>query len=71
MRLSLFTPLLLCACGGLADVGRAPEFSPLEGSYQHHAMYSNPLPADAGPALLIHADRMAPGVALSNSYGAS
>lgn len=42
-------PLVLVACGGLNDVGRAPEFSPLEGSYQHHAMYSNPLPQDADP----------------------
>lgn len=46
--------LLLCACGRLAEVGRAPDFSPLEGSFQHHAMYSNPLPEDAaldGPAV--------------------
>jgi flagellar L-ring protein precursor FlgH len=32
-------------------VGRAPEFSALEGSYQHHAMYSNPLPEDVAPDL--------------------
>jgi flagellar L-ring protein precursor FlgH len=25
-------------------VGRAPEFDPIEGSFQHHAMYSVPLP---------------------------
>ena len=37
---------LLAACGRLDQVGRAPEFSPLEGSYQHHAMYSTPLPED-------------------------
>jgi len=49
MRLFFLSPLALGACTGLADVGRAPEFSPLEGSYQHHAMYSNPLPQDADP----------------------
>lgn len=38
--------LILAACGRLEQVGRAPEFSPLEGSYQHHAMYSSPLPED-------------------------
>jgi flagellar L-ring protein precursor FlgH len=32
------------ACGKLADVGRAPDFSPLEDTYQYHAMYSNPMP---------------------------
>lgn len=40
---------LFCACGRLAEVGRAPEFSPLEGTYQHHAMYSNPMPLNAEP----------------------
>ncbi len=49
MRLFFLLPLILMACGGLNNVGRAPEFSPLEGSYQHHAMYSNPLPQDADP----------------------
>ena len=47
-------PILLClalaACARLEDVGRAPQFSPLEGSYQHHAMYSTPLPEDLPPA---------------------
>ena len=40
----------LAACGKLADVGRAPDFSPLEDTYQYHAMYSNPMPevADSG-----------------------
>lgn len=46
MRLTLISMLLLSACGQLSQVGRAPEFSPLEGSYQHHAMYSSPLPED-------------------------
>lgn len=49
MRLTILAPLLLCACGGLGQVGRAPAFSPLEGSYAHHAMYSNPLPEIADP----------------------
>jgi flagellar L-ring protein precursor FlgH len=51
MRLSLLLIglCLVTACGRLADVGRAPSFSPLEGTYQHHAMYSNPLPPDADP----------------------
>ena len=34
----------VAACGKLADVGRAPDFSPLEETYQYHAMYSNPMP---------------------------
>lgn len=49
MRLILTSMLLLSACGQLSQVGRAPEFSPLEGSYQHHAMYSSSLPEDAVP----------------------
>lgn len=39
--------LALCACSSLSQVGRAPEFSPLEGSYQHHAIYSSALPETA------------------------
>lgn len=39
--------LAIAGCGRLAQVGRAPEFSPLEGSYQHHAMYSMPMPEEA------------------------
>ncbi len=49
MRFLLLSLLLLSACTRLSQVGRAPEFSPLEGSYQHHAMYSNPMPVDAEP----------------------
>jgi flagellar L-ring protein precursor FlgH len=45
--------LLLCAsvaaCGRLDQVGRAPEFNPLEGSYQHAALYSTPLPEEVAP----------------------
>lgn len=54
----------LAACGRLQDIGAEPEFTPLEGSYQHHAMYSTPLPRDvapespAGAASLWAADRM-------------
>ncbi|MFN3723279.1 MAG: flagellar basal body L-ring protein FlgH [Paracoccaceae bacterium] len=44
MRMTLFFLLLLPSCTSLSQVGKAPDFSALEGSYQHHAMYSNPLP---------------------------
>jgi flagellar L-ring protein FlgH len=47
-RLPLLTLLMLtAACGGLETVGRAPAFSPLEGSTAHHAMYAAPFPQDA------------------------
>lgn len=49
MRLVSLAPLALAACSTAGTVGRAPEFSALEGSYQHHAMYSNPLPLSADP----------------------
>lgn len=49
MRSVLLCFLALAACSRLEQVGRAPEFSPLEGSYQHHAMYSTPLPEDIVP----------------------
>lgn len=49
MRSLLLLFLALAACGRLDQVGRAPDFSPLEGSYQHHAMYSTPLPEDVDP----------------------
>ena len=49
MRLFLICLLALTACGRLQEVGRAPNFTPLEGSYQHHAMYSNPMPEDVAP----------------------
>jgi flagellar L-ring protein precursor FlgH len=41
---SLSAAVLAAGCDRLAQVGRAPDFSPLEGTYQHHAMYSNPMP---------------------------
>lgn len=49
MRLILICFLALTACGRLDQVGRAPEFTPLEGSYQNFAMYSNPMPEDVAP----------------------
>ena len=49
MRVLMFAFALLAGCGDLSQVGKAPDFSPLEGSYQHHAMYSNPLPQSADP----------------------
>jgi flagellar L-ring protein precursor FlgH len=49
MRAIALAFLLLTACDRLEQVGRAPDFSPLEGSYQHHAMYSTPLPDDVVP----------------------
>ena len=36
--------MLLCACAKLGQVGKAPDFTPLEGSNQHHAVYSRALP---------------------------
>ncbi len=47
MRILLLSFMLLSACGRLSQVGKAPDFTPLEGSYQHHAMYSNPMPENA------------------------
>jgi flagellar L-ring protein precursor FlgH len=49
MRAMMLAFVLLSACDRLEEVGRAPDFSPLEGSYQHHAMYSTPLPEDVVP----------------------
>ncbi|MFV0492022.1 MAG: flagellar basal body L-ring protein FlgH [Pseudorhodobacter sp.] len=49
MRIFILLLLFLGACDRLGEVGKAPSFSPLEGSYQHHAMYSSPLPEYARP----------------------
>jgi flagellar L-ring protein FlgH len=49
MRYALVFTLLLVGCGRLDQVGKAPDFTPLEGSYQHHAMYSNAVPESADP----------------------
>lgn len=40
---------LTAACGNLEQVGRAPEFTPLEGSFQHHSLYSSAMPEEADP----------------------
>ncbi len=50
MRSTLVLALLTSGCGKLGQVGRAPEFSPLEGGAQHYAMYSASLPEDQTPA---------------------
>lgn len=50
MRSTLVFVLLTSGCGKLGQVGRAPEFSPLEGGAQHYAMYSAALPEDQAPA---------------------
>ncbi|MDQ1848635.1 flagellar basal body L-ring protein FlgH [Gemmobacter fulvus] len=50
MRCLILASLCLTACARLDAVGKAPAFSPLEGSYQHHAMYSTPLPKDIPPS---------------------
>lgn len=41
---SLVLPVLLAGCSDLAEVGRAPEFSPITPNLEHHALYSVPLP---------------------------
>ncbi len=54
MRPAAFIFLPLCsvavACGDLDQVGRAPDFTPLEGTYQHHSLYSSPMPESADPS---------------------
>lgn len=49
MRIAFCVLTLLAGCTSLNQVGKAPDFSALEGSYQHHAMYSNALPDQADP----------------------
>lgn len=46
---ALAVSVALAGCGKLDQVGRAPEFSALEGSNQHYAMYSAALPEDLPP----------------------
>lgn len=36
--------MLLTGCAQAAHLARAPAFQPLDGSFQHHAMYNTPLP---------------------------
>ena len=40
MRVSMTLLLLLAACGDLSRIGRPPEFSTMQGNYEHNAMYS-------------------------------
>jgi flagellar L-ring protein precursor FlgH len=40
-RLFWVSCVLLAGCGNLNHVGRAPEFSPLDGNSEHNAMYSS------------------------------
>ncbi len=52
MRILLLLCLIPAACGKLGDIGSAPDFSPLEGTYAHHALYSSAVPEfaeGAGP----------------------
>jgi flagellar L-ring protein precursor FlgH len=51
MRKTILAMLVLAGCGDLNRVGRAPEFSPMQASYEHDAVYST-LPRtveDTGP----------------------
>lgn len=49
MRVIIVSALVLSGCSDLGQVGKAPDFSPLEGSYQHHAIYSAAFPEVADP----------------------
>lgn len=49
-RYTLLLSLALTGCGPLGQVGRAPDFTPLEGGAQHYAMYSAVLPDDPAAA---------------------
>ncbi|MEZ5910868.1 MAG: flagellar basal body L-ring protein FlgH [Paracoccaceae bacterium] len=46
---SLVAFAVLSGCSRLNEVGKAPAFEPLEGSYQHHAMYSARMPDITDP----------------------
>lgn len=50
MRYAILLALALSGCGKLDQVGRAPDFTGLEGSAQHYAMYSANLPEDVAAA---------------------
>jgi flagellar L-ring protein precursor FlgH len=47
MRFFMVVTLSVAGCSKLDQVGRAPEFSGLEGTNQHYAMYSAALPEEA------------------------
>jgi flagellar L-ring protein FlgH len=44
VRVLLIGLVVLSACARLDEVGKAPAFTPLEGTYQQAAMYATPLP---------------------------
>ena len=46
MKYILLSFVALASCSRLDQVGRAPEFEPIEGTYQHHALYSRALPEE-------------------------
>ncbi len=50
MRSCMIFTVALAGCGKLEQVGRAPEFSGLEGTDQHYAMYASSMPEDLPPA---------------------
>ncbi|MFO1203541.1 MAG: flagellar basal body L-ring protein FlgH [Tabrizicola sp.] len=50
MRCAMVAVLAVTGCGKLQQVGRAPEFTGLEGSDQHYAMYATEMPEDVPPA---------------------
>ncbi len=51
MRSLMLTVVAVAGCAKLGQVGRAPDFSGLEGSNQHYALYSgSSLPEDPAPA---------------------
>lgn len=58
MRSLIVAALALTGCGKLQQVGRAPEFTGLEGSSQHYAMYSAVLPEDAPPGMATDASSL-------------
>jgi flagellar L-ring protein precursor FlgH len=52
-RALLLAGLIVSGCGRLDEVGRAPAFSPIEGTNQHHSIYAARLPVSTpgqGPA---------------------
>ena len=49
MRSLMVATLAIAGCGKLEQVGRAPDFTGLEGTDQHYAMYSAALPEDVPP----------------------
>jgi flagellar L-ring protein precursor FlgH len=40
----LFCSLALAGCARINDIGREPDFTTLDSSFQHHALYNAPLP---------------------------